>query len=53
MLISLEPWKNHEGIQLWRNQPEFKEFIAKARDLCQDIKPHTLKSVVNVGPSDK
>lgn len=46
--ISFGPWKNHKSIQLWRNQPEFKEFIVKARGLCEDIKPHTLKSVVNL-----
>lgn len=46
--ISFGPWKNHESIRSWRNQPEFKKFIAKARDLCEDIKPHTLKAVVNL-----
>lgn len=46
--ISFGPWKDKESIQSWRNQPQFKEFIAKARDLCEDIKPHTLKAVVNL-----
>lgn len=46
--ISFGPWKDNESIQSWRNQPEFKEFITKARDLCEDIKPHTLKVVVNL-----
>jgi quinol monooxygenase YgiN len=46
--ISFGPWKNHKCIQVWRNQPEFKDFIQKARHLCEDIKPHTLKSVVTL-----
>ncbi len=47
--ISFGPWKDKESIQSWRNQPEFKEFFAKARDLCEDIQPHILESVAKVG----
>jgi len=46
--ISFGPWKDKKSIESWRNQPEFKEFIKKAKDLCENIKPYTLKAVVNL-----
>jgi len=50
-LISSGPWKDAESIQAWRGMPEFKEFITRARDLCEDIQPYTLKLVAEVAAS--
>ena len=44
--ISFGPWESVESIQQWRNKQEFKEFFAKAKELCESIQPNSLKAVV-------
>ena len=46
--ISFGPWEDKESIELWRQTPVFQAFIKKARALCDDIQPHTVKSVATV-----
>ncbi|HEY6951936.1 MAG TPA: antibiotic biosynthesis monooxygenase family protein, partial [Bacteroidota bacterium] len=45
--ISFGPWKNNEAIKAWRESPEFKAFVVKARELCEDFKPRSLVSVAS------
>ena len=48
LFISIGPWKDAASIQAWRDLPEFKAFVAQARELCSDLQPHVLKPVVHV-----
>ena len=43
--ISFGPWENEDEMQKWRDSKEFKEFIAKVIELCDDFQPNTLKVV--------
>jgi heme-degrading monooxygenase HmoA len=46
--ISFGPWKNAENVVNWRAQPEFQEFLSKARDFCVEIHP---QNMIQVGQS--
>lgn len=46
--ISFGPWKDADSIRAWRQRPEFKEFFARAKTLCDEIQPRTLKTIVYV-----
>lgn len=46
--ISFGPWKSAENIEEWRKLPEFKQFFAKAKQLCESIQPNTLKTVASI-----
>jgi len=41
--ISFGPWDTAENITDWRSKQEFQDFISKARALCQEMKPQTMK----------
>lgn len=43
--ISFGPWEAEATIQQWRNSDEFKKFVARVKDLCDDFQPNTLKVV--------
>ena len=43
--LSFGPWESTERIQEWRGKPEFTAFLTKARELCEEIQPRTLKLV--------
>jgi heme-degrading monooxygenase HmoA len=43
--ISFGPWNSEDSIQKWRDSGEFKSFVTKAKDLCDDFQPNTLKLV--------
>lgn len=43
--LSAGPWDSAEDINEWRSMPEFKEFIARARELCEEVQPVTMKQV--------
>jgi heme-degrading monooxygenase HmoA len=43
--LSFGPWESAEHIAAWRARPEFTSFMAKARELCDEIQPRTLKVV--------
>lgn len=47
--ISFGPWKDAESVSSWRQQPEFKAFAEKARELCDEFEPQTM---LQVGHSD-
>jgi heme-degrading monooxygenase HmoA len=48
--VSFGHWGNTEKLRSWLEQPEFKAFFARAGELCDDIKPYTLKTVAYVAP---
>lgn len=43
--ISFGPWTDKDAIQQWRDRDEFKKFFAKARELCDELEPNTLRLV--------
>ena len=43
--LSFGPWESAERIAEWRATPHFAAFLAKARKLCDEIQPRTLKLV--------
>lgn len=43
--ISFGPWDNESVIQQWRDSNEFKNFVTRVKDLCDDFQPNTLKVV--------
>jgi len=47
--LSFGPWESAERVAEWRAKPEFAAFLAKARELCEDIRPSTLKVVAQSG----
>jgi hypothetical protein len=47
--FTIGPWKDKKMIRQWRNTPEFKEFIAKARTLCRNkVQPNILQEIIKV-----
>lgn len=49
LFISIGPWRDAASVQAWRDMPEFKAFVARAKELCDDFQPHMLKPVAHVG----
>ncbi|HET7009892.1 MAG TPA: antibiotic biosynthesis monooxygenase family protein [Anaerolineales bacterium] len=43
--LSFGAWDSDSAIQRWRSAPEFKSFVATARELCEDFQPRTLELV--------
>lgn len=43
--LSFGPWESAEAIAEWRSQPKFQEFIARARELCVEFHPQTMRLV--------
>lgn len=41
--ISFGPWDNESSIHHWRETQEFKNFVAKVNELCDDFQPNTLR----------
>ncbi|RXA19567.1 antibiotic biosynthesis monooxygenase [Methanosarcina sp. MSH10X1] len=46
--ISFGPWKTSACVQAWRQQPEFKAAFVKLKELCDEVKLSTMKSVFNI-----
>ncbi len=46
--ISCGPWESIQRIDEWRKLPEFKEFFAKARELCDEITPMTMEPIIHL-----
>lgn len=40
--ISFGPWADADSVVQWREQPKFKEFVAMARELCEEIEPQNM-----------
>ncbi|MCC7565697.1 MAG: antibiotic biosynthesis monooxygenase [Methanomicrobiaceae archaeon] len=43
--ISFSPWEDALSVEEWRGRPEFQNFMAQARELCDEIVPGTMKRV--------
>ncbi|MGA2934334.1 MAG: antibiotic biosynthesis monooxygenase family protein [Methanomicrobiales archaeon] len=39
--VSFGPWEDIEGVQAWRQQPEFKKAFGRFMELCDEISPGT------------
>lgn len=48
LFMSFGPWKTSMCVQAWREQPEFKAALAKLKEVCDEIKLSTMKSVFNI-----
>lgn len=46
--ISSGPWDSIQKIDEWRQLPEFKEFFAKAKEICDEITPLTMKPIIHL-----
>jgi quinol monooxygenase YgiN len=46
--ITCGPWENIQKIEEWRKLPEFREFFAKAKEMCDDVKPLTMKAILHL-----
>ncbi len=51
LFMSFGPWNTSACVQAWQQQPEFKAALAKLKELCDEIKLSTMKSVFNI-PQD-
>ena len=47
--ISFGGWESPENIKEWRGRPEFQAFVSKARPLCEEFQPHSMKLVAVAG----
>jgi heme-degrading monooxygenase HmoA len=47
-LVSFGLWKNAEAPKKWIDSPEGKDYMAKFKELCNNIQIKLLKSVVKV-----
>lgn len=43
--ISFGPWDHMKSIQKWRDSQEFKDFVVRVNELCDDFQPNTLNLV--------
>jgi len=41
--ISFGPWTDEKVIQAWRGTAEFKSFFARAKELCAEVRPATMR----------
>ena len=47
--VSFGPWESADAVGAWRSTPEFQTFLAKARELCDEVQPHLLRQRAQVG----
>jgi quinol monooxygenase YgiN len=48
LFTSFGSWKTPACVQAWRQQPEFKAALMKLKEVCDEIKLTTMKSVFNI-----
>lgn len=46
--VTIGPWEDLESLKAWRETDEFLEFFDRAKQLCTDIRPMTLDSVISI-----
>ena len=46
---SFGPWESREDVAAWRAMAEFKEAIARMRELLESFEAHIFEAVVEVG----
>ena len=47
-LVSIGLWENTEATQKWQNNPEYKDYMAKFKELCDSSQIKIFKSVIKV-----
>jgi heme-degrading monooxygenase HmoA len=47
--MSFAPWESFDAQQAWKDQPEFRERIARVRSHCEDFQPSTSELVTRIG----
>jgi quinol monooxygenase YgiN len=47
-LITCGPWDSIQRIEEWRQLPEFKEFFTKAKEMCDEVTPLTMKPIMHL-----
>ncbi len=45
--ISFGAWQSVEAIKAWRDRSEFKAFVIKAKEICEDFQPQSLVLVAS------
>ena len=50
--ISFGPWDDLEGVQSWRQQPEFRKTIARFMELCDQVTPGIFREVAGDAPAE-
>ncbi len=46
--LTVGPWKDDASVQKWRASPEFKAFVGRVKELCDEFRPMTFKAVVSI-----
>ena len=46
---SFGPWETREDVAAWRAMPEFKDAVARMRDMLESFEAHIFEAVVEVG----
>ena len=46
--MSFAPWESFEAQDAWKELPEFRERIGRARSHCEDFQPSTYELVTDV-----
>jgi heme-degrading monooxygenase HmoA len=49
VFVSFSSWTSDEALARWRETEEFKDFFARGKDLCTDMRPLTLDTVTRIG----
>jgi heme-degrading monooxygenase HmoA len=47
--VSFGPWESVDAIKSWRERAEFKAFVSRVRELCDDFQPRSLTLVAVSG----
>lgn len=48
--VSFGPWEDAGSVVDWRTQPQFVEFVARARGLCDEFEPWNMNLVGQSAP---
>ncbi len=46
--ITCGPWDSIQKIEEWRQLPEFEKFFIKAKEMCDEVTPLTMKPVIHI-----
>ena len=47
--VSFGAWDDADQVRAWRELPEFKQFLARAQELCEEIRPGTFTLAARPG----
>lgn len=48
--VSFGQWEDRERAEEWRRLPEFQDFLARARELCEEVRPGTFHVAAHPTP---